>query len=212
MGLTEATVTGVQVVGMGDRVCVDLCSIMLPGEGLLVRPSCSHCQKLNSIKNNVALRLNFSGGIICQRPFPCTFRMLGIKLHCQPTFPGQCGESNYIWIHLTPFTPWFQSPSNEKFQGPVHAYVAVPGGRTCYLSELQAGKEVIIVDQRGGQRVAIVGRVKVESRPLILVEAKVWFYPIQPNITEVFTILRLLHLLMPPFHTLILMWLYIHRH
>ncbi|RRT80945.1 hypothetical protein B296_00010268 [Ensete ventricosum] len=58
-------------------------------------------------------------------------------------------------------------------EGPVHAYVAIPGGKTCYLSELQAGKEVIVVDQSGLQRTAIVGRVKIESRPLILLEAKV---------------------------------------
>jgi RNase P/RNase MRP subunit p29 len=58
-------------------------------------------------------------------------------------------------------------------QGPVHAYVAIPGGKTCYLSELKTGKEVIVVDQKGQQRTAIVGRVKIETRPLILVEAKV---------------------------------------
>ncbi|KAL5992174.1 hypothetical protein ACLOJK_013089 [Asimina triloba] len=59
-------------------------------------------------------------------------------------------------------------------RGPVHAYVAVPGGKTCYLSELQAGNEVIVVDQAGFQRTAVVGRVKIESRPLILVEAMVF--------------------------------------
>lgn len=32
----EATVTRVERLGMGDRVCVDLCSTMRPGEGLLV--------------------------------------------------------------------------------------------------------------------------------------------------------------------------------
>lgn len=58
-------------------------------------------------------------------------------------------------------------------QGPVHAYVAVPGGKTSYLSELKTGKEVVVVDQSGMQRTAIVGRVKIETRPLILVEAKV---------------------------------------
>ncbi|KAE8701041.1 hypothetical protein F3Y22_tig00110548pilonHSYRG00027 [Hibiscus syriacus] len=57
-------------------------------------------------------------------------------------------------------------------QGPVHALVAVPGGKTSYLSELKAGKEVIVVDQTGKMRTAIVGRVKIETRPLILVEAK----------------------------------------
>jgi len=36
MSLTKATVTQVQVIGMGDRVYVDLCSLMRPGEGLLV--------------------------------------------------------------------------------------------------------------------------------------------------------------------------------
>lgn len=58
-------------------------------------------------------------------------------------------------------------------QGPVHAYVAVPGGKTCYLSELRTGREVLVVDQKGNQRTAVVGRVKIEKRPLILVEAKV---------------------------------------
>jgi len=55
----------------------------------------------------------------------------------------------------------------------VHAYVAVPGGKTCYLSELRTGREVIVVDQKGKQRTAVVGRVKIEKRPLIVVEAKV---------------------------------------
>ena len=34
--LVEATVTQVECVGMGDRVCVDLCNLLNPGEGLLV--------------------------------------------------------------------------------------------------------------------------------------------------------------------------------
>uniref|UniRef100_A0A1D1YZ45 3-dehydroquinate synthase n=3 Tax=Anthurium amnicola TaxID=1678845 RepID=A0A1D1YZ45_9ARAE len=119
--LISVTVTRVQVVGMGDRVCVDLCSIMQPGEGLLVG--------------------SFARGLFL--------------VH------SECLESSYI--------------ASRPFRvnaGPVHAYVAVPGGKTCYLSELHAGKEVIVVDQKGHQRTAIVGRVKVESRPLILVEAK----------------------------------------
>lgn len=49
----------------------------------------------------------------------------------------------------------------------VHAYVHVPGGRTAYLSELCSGSEVVVVDAAGGQRSAIVGRVKIEKRPLV---------------------------------------------
>ncbi|KAK9116833.1 hypothetical protein Sjap_015780 [Stephania japonica] len=122
LNLVKATVTQVHITGMGDRVCVDLCSLMKPGEGLLIG--------------------SFARGLFL--------------VH------SECLESNYI--------------ASRPFRvnaGPVHAYVAVPGGKTCYLSELQAGKEVIVVDQNGKQRTAIVGRVKIEKRPLIFVKAKV---------------------------------------
>ncbi len=42
---------------------------------------------------------------------------------------------------------------------------------TRYLSELKAGDEVIIVNREGKTRKTNVGRVKIEYRPLILVEA-----------------------------------------
>ncbi|VVB04375.1 unnamed protein product [Arabis nemorensis] len=122
LSLVEATITRVEmVVGMGDRVCVDLCSLMRAGEGLLVG--------------------SFARGLFL--------------VH------SECMESNYI--------------ASRPFRvnaGPVHAYVAVPGGKTSYLSELRTGREVIVVDQKGKQRTAVVGRVKIEKRPLILVEAK----------------------------------------
>jgi len=56
--------------------------------------------------------------------------------------------------------------------GPVHAYIIVPGGRTRYLSELKSGDEVCVVNYRGDSSTAIVGRIKVEKRPLMLVEAE----------------------------------------
>ena len=49
----------------------------------------------------------------------------------------------------------------------VHAYVAIPSGRTAYLSELRNASEVLIVNAAGQQRTAIVGRVKIETRPLV---------------------------------------------
>ena len=56
--------------------------------------------------------------------------------------------------------------------GAVHAYVSVPGGRTRYISELKAGDDVLIVNANGATKVAVVGRVKIERRPLMLVEAE----------------------------------------
>ncbi len=56
--------------------------------------------------------------------------------------------------------------------GAVHAYVLAPEGKTNYLSEVKAGDEVLAVDRDGNARTVIVGRVKIEKRPLILVEAE----------------------------------------
>jgi 3-dehydroquinate synthase II len=51
--------------------------------------------------------------------------------------------------------------------GPVHAYIRVPGGKTRYLSELVAGDSVLCVDHQGRAQEAVVGRMKIERRPLL---------------------------------------------
>ena len=55
--------------------------------------------------------------------------------------------------------------------GGVHSYALMPGDRTAYLDELHAGSEVLIVDHKGDTFQATVGRVKVERRPMLMVEA-----------------------------------------
>ena len=49
----------------------------------------------------------------------------------------------------------------------VHAYTACPNDQTAYLAELKSGKEVLVVDAEGHHRSALVGRVKIETRPLV---------------------------------------------
>ncbi|MFX0099292.1 MAG: 3-dehydroquinate synthase II [Candidatus Hodarchaeota archaeon] len=56
--------------------------------------------------------------------------------------------------------------------GAVHSYVLNPGNKTNYLSELNSGKEVLLVDWKGNTRITTVGRAKIETRPMILVEAE----------------------------------------
>ncbi len=57
--------------------------------------------------------------------------------------------------------------------GPVSLYVFAPEGKTRYLSELAAGEPVILVDKQGRTRNVDVARVKIERRPMILIEASV---------------------------------------
>ena len=119
--LQVARVTAVKPVGMGDRVCVDTCSLMKVGEGMLVGSQ--------------------SNGL----------------------FLVQSEAEDSPYVASRPF---------RVNAGAVHAYVRV-GEKTRYLSELSAGDLVTTIDADGEQKDAIVGRVKIERRPLTLVEADV---------------------------------------
>lgn len=57
--------------------------------------------------------------------------------------------------------------------GAVHAYTRLPYDKTTYLGELRAGQEVLIVDAQGKAGLATLGRVKIEVRPMLLIEAQV---------------------------------------
>ena len=57
--------------------------------------------------------------------------------------------------------------------GAVHAYTRVPGGRTRYLSEIESGDEVEIIGHDGRVSTAVVGRIKIEKRPMLLITARI---------------------------------------
>jgi 3-dehydroquinate synthase II len=78
-----------------------------------------------------------------------------------------------FFVHAeTAESPYVASRPFRVNAGAVHAYVRTPGGGTKYLSELQSGDEVQVVDTDGNTREAIVGRVKIEKRPMFRVQAE----------------------------------------
>ncbi len=118
--LAELRIGSVRPVSMGDRVCVDTCTMMKEGEGILTG--------------------NSSQGLFL--------------IHSESV------ENPYV------------SPRPFRINaGAVHAYVRVPGGKTRYLCELMAGDEVVGVDSKGRTMNLTVGRVKIERRPMLLVQA-----------------------------------------
>ncbi len=79
-----------------------------------------------------------------------------------------------FFVHAeTADSPYVASRPFRVNAGAVHAYVRAPGGETRYLSELESGDEIQIVDTDGTTREAIVGRAKIERRPMFRVEAEV---------------------------------------
>ncbi|MEM2888263.1 MAG: 3-dehydroquinate synthase II, partial [Candidatus Bathyarchaeia archaeon] len=71
-------------------------------------------------------------------------------------------------VHETPFV----APRPFRVNaGSISLYVLAPEKKTRYLSELKAGDEVLIVDRNGRQRTTNIGRIKIEWRPLLMIEA-----------------------------------------
>jgi len=119
--LSIAKVTNIEPLSMGDRACIDTCTNMKQGQGMLVGNTSSAFFLVHSE--------SIENPYVEQRPFRVN-------------------------------------------AGPVHAYALLPGNKTKYLSELKAGTEVLAIDSKGMAEAVVVGRVKIEKRPLVLVEAE----------------------------------------
>ncbi len=121
ISLTTATITATKQLGMGDRCCLDTCTQMALGEGMLV--------------GNTA--------------------------------------SGFFLVHSESIdNPYVASRPFRVNAGAVHAYTLAPGGKTKYLADLKAGDEVMLVNYQGKSQPAILGRNKIEKRPMILIEAQ----------------------------------------
>jgi 3-dehydroquinate synthase II len=68
--------------------------------------------------------------------------------------------------------PYVQARPFRVNAGSLSMYTFGSLDQTRYLSDLKAGEQVLIVDRNGKARTADVGRVKIELRPLILIEAE----------------------------------------
>ena len=56
--------------------------------------------------------------------------------------------------------------------GAVHGYVLLPEDKTAYLEEMKAGTHALAVDHTGATERIVVGRCKVEKRPMLHIRAK----------------------------------------
>ncbi|PKL58862.1 MAG: 3-dehydroquinate synthase II, partial [Methanomicrobiales archaeon HGW-Methanomicrobiales-4] len=119
--LLPLTITSIVPAGMGDRVCVDTCSLMVDGEGMLVGNT----------------------------------------------------SSGFFLVHAETLENPYVAPRPFRVNaGAVHAYLKLADGKTAYLADLKAGDRVMVNGSKGACREATVGRVKIEQRPLLLIEAE----------------------------------------
>jgi 3-dehydroquinate synthase II len=119
--LFPSEIVEIRPLANGERVCVDTCSLLVPGEGMLI---------------------------------------------------GSQSDTFYL-IHGETLKTEFADPRPFRVNaGAVHAYALMADGRTKYLSELSSGDEVAIIKNDGVSRSAIIGRSKIETRPLLLIRSQ----------------------------------------
>lgn len=79
-----------------------------------------------------------------------------------------------LLVHNESVGSSFTSPRPFRVNaGAVYCYTIAPDGKTRYLSELESGSEVWIVNKDGLARKATVGRSKIETRPLRMLRADI---------------------------------------
>jgi 3-dehydroquinate synthase II len=84
-------------------------------------------------------------------------------------------RSNFMFlVHNESLGSSFTSPRPFRVNaGAVYCYTITPDGNTKYLSEIESGTEILIVNKEGTSRRATVGRAKIETRPLRLIRAEI---------------------------------------
>ena len=84
---------------------------------------------------------------------------------------GSHSKGMILCVSETHPLPYMPTRPFRVNAGAIMSYTLSAEGRTNYLSELTAGSKVLAVDVAGRTRLATVGRVKIETRPLLSVDA-----------------------------------------
>ncbi|WP_340373796.1 3-dehydroquinate synthase II [Streptomyces sp. SS7] len=84
---------------------------------------------------------------------------------------GSHSKGMILCVSETHPLPYMPTRPFRVNAGAIHSYTLSRDGRTHYLSELKSGSKVMAVDVKGQTRLVTVGRVKIESRPLISIDA-----------------------------------------
>jgi 3-amino-4-hydroxybenzoic acid synthase len=84
---------------------------------------------------------------------------------------GSHSKGMMLCVSETHPLPYMPTRPFRVNAGAVMSYTLAENGRTHYLTELHAGSPVLAVDAQGNTRLVTVGRTKIETRPLLSVDA-----------------------------------------
>lgn len=87
-----------------------------------------------------------------------------------------CSETHYL--------PHMNLREFRVNAGAVHSYIWGKDGMAMYLSEMEAGSEVLCMNKGGTARMVAVGRAKIERRPLLKIKCRVPITQVDEHIAE----------------------------
>ncbi|MFC4982046.1 3-amino-4-hydroxybenzoic acid synthase [Streptomyces atroolivaceus] len=85
---------------------------------------------------------------------------------------GSHSKGMILCVSETHPLPYMPTRPFRVNAGAIHSYTLGKDERTNYLSELRTGSKLTAVDIKGNTRLVTVGRVKIETRPLISIDAE----------------------------------------
>jgi 3-amino-4-hydroxybenzoic acid synthase len=84
---------------------------------------------------------------------------------------GSHSKGMVLCVSETHPLPYMPTRPFRVNAGAIMSYTLSANHRTNYLSELKAGSKVMAVDTQGKTRIVTVGRIKIETRPLLSIDA-----------------------------------------
>ncbi|MDD9943357.1 MAG: 3-dehydroquinate synthase [Myxococcales bacterium] len=162
-----------------DDVVVALGVMEVGAEGVLYSPT-THA-RLDELKGRLddALQphIEIRTGVITRtRPVGMGYRscvdLATLFSDTEGLLVGSTSQGGILCCPEVFFLPYMELRPFRVNAGAVHSYVYGFEDRTDYMTELKAGSSVMVVDQSGKARRAVVGRMKTEVRPLRLIEAE----------------------------------------
>lgn len=86
---------------------------------------------------------------------------------------GSTSSGGILVSSETHYLPYMETRPFRVNAGAVHSYLFNGSEETFYLTELRSGFSINVVDVEGNTRIVSIGRVKIEQRPLLKIEAKI---------------------------------------
>ena len=91
---------------------------------------------------------------------------------------GSTSRGGILISSETHYLPYMDLRPFRVNAGAIHSYVWGSDDMTPYISDLKAGTKLLCVDTEGNAREVVVGRVKIEVRPLLMIRAEAEGLPI----------------------------------